>query len=213
MRVVVGTDVTRDPKDAEVDRHVQMMSRFAARALDGGEGANTLSITMIVRSAASVPVQALLRCKDDLFRAGISARAVLAKLDPEDDLRQLFACLVHLGPLRPAKDLLRWAHNPRLLDAHEQVTLGATMCWSGDAMRRDADKRNAMTLFDDAAPETARLDRLAFEALWTASTFVPERRLSGPVCAKPSGAFQPDAAAPLAASLRPSLEGWPLVRH
>ena len=213
MRVVVGTDVSRDTKDAELDRHLRMVSRFVARAIEGSEAANTRSITMVVRSAASVPVQALMRCKDDLFRAGIGARAVLAKLDPEEDLRQLFACLVHLGPLQPAKDLLRWAQNPRLLEAHEQMTLGATMCWSGDAMRRDAEKRNAMTLFDEGAPETVRLGRLAFEALWSASTFVPERRLSGPVCAKPLGAFQPDAAAPPAASLHPSVDGWPLVRH
>ena len=213
MRIVAGTEATRDPKDAELDRHIQMMSRFAARALDGSEEAGTLAITMIVRSAESIPVQTLLRCRDDLFRAGIGAKVILAKLEPEDGLRLLFACLSHLGPLRPVKDLLRWAHNPRLHDAHEQVTLGTSMCWSGDAMRRDADKRNALTQFDDGAPDIVRLGRLSFEALWTASTFVPARRLSGPVCAKPSGAYQPDEAAALAASLRPNLQGWPLVRH
>jgi hypothetical protein len=87
------------------------------------------------------------------------------------------------------------------------------MCWSGDAMRRDADKRNALALFDENAPETAKLGRLSFESLWLASIDVPQRRLSGPAATlKPSAAFEAEAA--LAASpLQPSAQGWPLVRH
>ena len=54
------------------------------------------------------------------------------------------------------------------------MTYGETMCWSGDAMRRDADKRNALTLFDEKLPERCRLGRLAFEALWAASSLVPK---------------------------------------
>jgi hypothetical protein len=56
-----------------------------------------------------------------------------------------------------------------------------------------------------------RLGRLAFEALWIASALVPERRLTGPATARPSGAYQLSEA-PITA-LRPSLQGWPLVRH
>ena len=211
MRVVVGTGRSGDSKEAEIDRHLGMMTRFAARAMSGSDAAPT--ITMILRSAASLPVQALLQTCDDLARAGVSARVVLAKIEPDAELKQLYACLCQLRPLRSARELLRWAHNPRLLDAHEQVTLGASMCWSGDAMRRDADKRNALALFDENAPETAQLGRLSFELLWLASIDVPQRRLSGPAATlKPSAAFEAEAA--LAASpLQPSAQGWPLVRH
>jgi hypothetical protein len=119
--------------------------------------------------------------------------------------------LTHLAPRQQPSQLIRWARNPRLLDAHEQVTYGDTISWSGDAMRRDADRRNALTLFGEATPDMVRLGRIAFEALWAASSLVPERHLIGRSAPKPSGAYEQ---APVAASpLRPSIQGWPLVRH
>jgi hypothetical protein len=136
---------------------------------------------------------------------------ILANIEPEDELRQLFAAISELAPNAGAGELIRWARNPRLLDAHEQVTYGEAMCWSGDAMRRDADRRNALTLFDEQAPDTVRLGRIAFAALWGASSFVPERRLTGPLSARPSAASERDQAPVI--PLRPSLQGWPLVRH
>src|SRR6476619_4695608 len=109
MRVVVGSGSSRDFRQVELDRHLQMMSRYVERAQ--GAGQQSLSFTMILRSARSGPAQALIG---------------------EEDVRQLFASLSALGPREPAAELIRWARNPRLLDAHEQVTYGETMCWSGD---------------------------------------------------------------------------------
>ena len=48
----------------------------------------------------------------DLARAGIVAKAVVASLEPEEDLRQLYACLSELCPRNSAKELIRWARNP-----------------------------------------------------------------------------------------------------
>lgn len=205
MRVVVGSESTRDFRQSELRRHLQMMSRFVEGAKAGA------SLTMILRSADSDPAKAMVSMKGALQHSGVRVKVILAKIEPEDELRQLFAALSELAPQEGASELIRWARNPRLLDAHEQVTYGETMCWSGDAMRRDADKRNALTLFDEEAPDTVRLGRLAFEALWIASALVPERRLTGPASARPSGAYQLSEA-PITA-LRPSLQGWPLVRH
>jgi hypothetical protein len=150
--------------------------------------------------------------RKDLLNAGASAKVILARLESEEDLRQLFATISELSPREPASALIRWARNPRLLDAHEQAIYGDTLCWSGDAMRRDAERRNGLTLFDEDAPEMVRLGRLAFSALWEASARVPERRLVGPAAAKPSGAYERSQDAPVTA-LRPSWQGWPLVRH
>ena len=213
MRVVVGSGSSRDLKQAELDRHLEIMSRFIERV--ESDGAEPRTLTMILRSAASSASLALIGMSPDLARAGIAAKVVVANLEPEEDLRQLFASLSELRPRDPAKELIRWARNPRLLDAHEQATYGGSMCWSGDAMRREADKRNALNLFDDSAPCTARLAQLAFEALWSASTVVAERRLVGPATAKPSGAYEadPESRMTAASPLRPSLQGWPLVRH
>ena len=60
------------------------------------------------------------------------------------------------------------------------------------------------TLFDEQAPDTVRLGRLAFEALWAASSLVPERRLTGPLTARPSGAYERDRSAGHAAPPKPA---------
>lgn len=213
MRIVAGSGNSNDVKHAELDRHLEILAQFVARVeVDADE---PRSLTMILRSASSSPAQALIAKVRDLLRAGIAAKVLVAKLDPEDDLRQLYACLSELSRQDPAKELIRWARNPRLLDAHEQVTCGASLCWSGDCMRRDADKRNALSLFEDGSGDKVWLGQLAFEALWSVSTVVAKRRLIGPALPKPSGAYERDAADNVAAvsALRPNLQGWPLLRH
>jgi hypothetical protein len=208
MRVVVGSESLRESQQGELRRHLQMMSRCIERAQAG------FSLTMILRSAGSDPVKALVGMKGALRNAGVRAKVILARLEPEDDLKQLFASLSELAPHEPPPELIRWARNPRLLDAHEQVTYGEAMCWSGDALRRDADRRNALSLFDEEAPDTVRLGRLAFRALWAASSLVPEQRLLGSATARPSGAYEQDSETAVAVStLRPRLQGWPLIRH
>jgi hypothetical protein len=206
MRVVVDSESSRDLRQSELRRHLQMMSRLIESAAAG------VSLTMILRSPEADPAKALIGMSGALQRAGVQARVILAKIEPEDELRKLFAGLSALAPQQPAHALIRWARNPRLLEAHEQVIYGATMCWSGDAMRRDADRRNVLTLFDEEAPDAVRLGRLAFEALWPASSLVPERRLLGPANARPSGAYE-QMSDTLVTALRPSLQGWPLIRH
>ena len=112
--------------------------------------------------------------KGALQRAGVTRQG-----DPRQDRARATISsssstrLSELAPHEPAHELIRWARNPRLLEAHEQVTYGEAMCWSGDAMRRDADKRNALDLVRRGSSGAVRLGRLAFEALWAASSLVP----------------------------------------
>ncbi|HUU66542.1 MAG TPA: hypothetical protein VMW57_04570 [Methyloceanibacter sp.] len=210
MRLVVGSELQNEFKQAELDRHLDAMSGFVERAR--ASGAPSPACTMVLRSAHSTPAQALILMKDALADAGVRVSVILAHVEPDDALRQLFATLSALSPDAPATALIRWACNPRLLDAHEQVTYGADMCWSGDAMRREADKRNPLVLFDMDAPEAAMLGTRAFTALWGASVSVPERHLLARTGAKPSGAYEQAQDAPITA-LRPNVQGWPLVRH
>jgi hypothetical protein len=210
MRVAVGSGPSKDLKCAELDRHLEFMAEFIARVEHGDE---ERSLALVLRSAASSAAQALIGMSEQLLRAGIGAKAVVATLEPEEDLRQLYASLSELSPREPAKALIRWARNPRLLDAHEQAAYGANMCWSGDAMRREADKRNALSLFQ-TAPEAARHARLAFAALWGASSVVSEKRLTGCDLGRPSGAYEIDPARLMSLSrFRPRQQGWPLLRH
>lgn len=197
-----------DRRECGLRQHLQMMSRFIDSAKPGA------ALCMILRSADSDPAKALVGMKGALQRAGITARVILTKLDPEGDLKQLFASLSELAPQSPPHELIRWARNPRLLDAHEQVTFGELACWSGDAMRREADKRNALAIFDDGAGESVAFGQRSFAALWRCSVEVPARRLIGPASARPCGAYE-QAADPSVdpAALRPILQGWPLIRH
>ena len=210
MRVVVGPRGVSDFRQAELDGHIAAISRAVEHAR--AESRPSPSITLILRSASSAPALAMVRMKDELERVGLDAKVVLAKLEPQEELRQLFTSLTHLLPRQQPSQLIRWARNPRLLDAHEQVTYGDAICWSGDAMRREADRRNSLTLFNEATPEMMRLGRLAFEALWGASSPVPERYLTGCLAVKPSGAYEQQAPAAVS-PVRASLQAWPLVRH
>ena len=208
MRVVVGPGLSEDSRQYELRRHLKMMSRFVEQAKPGS------SLTMILRAADSDPAKALVGMKGALQRAGVAAKVILAKLEPESELKQLFAALSELDSQAPAPQLIRWARNPRFLEAHEQVTYGEAMCWSGDAMRRDADRRNALALFDAESTDAVRLGRLAFAALWEAASPIAERRLIGPANARPSAAYEQVADPSVdPAALRPNLQGWTLVRH
>ncbi len=210
MRVVGSSEVARDFRRVEIDRHIGVASRFVAATRDHDQAPR--AITLVLRSASSDPAKALLHLKDEFLDAGIRAKAILAKLEPADELREFFATLAELAPEEKPCELIRWARNPRLLDAHEQATYGAAMCWSGDPMRRDPDKRNALALFDEAGTDRVRLARLAFAALWDASSPVPERLLIGTAAPKPCGTYKAAPEAPVTL-LKAKIQGWPLVRH
>lgn len=209
MRVVAGPDGSKTFQQAELDRHADAMSRLAERARKATAVPNIC--TLVLRSPASAPAHALIAMKASLAEGGIQARLILAKLEPERDLFELFEALRVLTPEADSGALIRWVRNPRLWDAHEQVTYGLDMCWSGDPMRRDGDKRNALALFE-TAPDAAFHAAKAFKALWGASAPVPAHLLDIRGSNKPAGACEQTKESPVAA-LRPAAEVWPLVRH
>src|SRR5262245_64076369 len=107
MRIVVGSGSSRDLKHAELDRHIEILAQFAARVECGVGEARKL--TMVLRSAASSPAQALAIKARDLARSGIAAQVLVTTLEPEIELRRLYACLSELSPHVPARELIRWA--------------------------------------------------------------------------------------------------------
>jgi len=64
---------------------------------------------------------------------------------------------------------IRWACNPRLLDAHEELVVGPLTSWTGDCMRRDPNKRDAYESFNSGCAEAAGWARISFDRLWQAS--------------------------------------------
>jgi hypothetical protein len=214
MRVVTTLDASSDWQQAGIDRHALMLSTFINSGKNALLAPEFRTMTLVVRSAVSDPALALLGMKDELLAARIRAKVIVAKLEPEDGLRQLYLALSELSPGKPANELIRWAKNPRLAEAHEQVTCGHSFCWSGDAMRRDAGKRNALMLFDEHSPAAMQRLTRAFLALWNASISVPRARLSGTTMGRPLGSYETFGETSVVPSaLRAALQGWPLVRH
>lgn len=64
---------------------------------------------------------------------------------------------------------LRWEirvmRSPRLLDAHEQLSVGGAS-WHGDSLRRDPDKRDLFEQFHAGGGEQQAWTELSFARLW-----------------------------------------------
>lgn len=88
---------------------------------------------------------------------------------------------------------VRWARRPRLVEAHEQLVLGPTVCWIGDCMRRDPAKCDAFETYVEGCGEAAGCAAVSFERLWIVSE--PVRRIA-PMAPVPS----PEAIASLEVS-------------
>ncbi|MEM8573693.1 MAG: hypothetical protein AAGF48_03565 [Pseudomonadota bacterium] len=213
MRVVAGQNRAKSgaqySNQDELERHVCALSHVAERAaqnvLDGPP------CTLVLRSAKSAPAKALTQIKAPLVAAGVSVKAILTKIEPEQELHSLLATLAALAPNGALDAHVRWARNPRLADAHEQAAYGEELCWTGDAVRRDADRRNRLVLFE-SAPDAFLRAAHAFRALWEACDPLPAHLLDIPAA---DGLASMDAhgnCAPVRAAARPA-EGWPLLRH
>jgi hypothetical protein len=170
--------VKSDDAAASVARHVEHLGHYLDRVIAEGADAPELIIRVVARSPESAPLAALSELGPKVRIARARARIVLARLDPAPALQRLTTALGEACREQDAQPALRWAKNPRLLDAHEQMTFGQAWCWSGDMMKRDAGRKNALDLFEEDV-HSARLGRAAFDALWMASAAVPEARLRG----------------------------------
>ncbi len=170
-------------------------------------------VTILARSPQSPAVCALIGRVEELKARRVVARALVARIEPQDALREMVDAMLILSPDLEGTDLVRWANNSCLLDAHEQLTLGTGMCWSGDMMRRDPSKRDGLDLFEADAPQTVRLGALAFNAIWSISAPIPGSSLRArrPRLAA-AYARELSEALPKAAFLREA-QRPPLTRH
>jgi hypothetical protein len=125
-------------------------------------------VTVIARSPSSPVAIALGSAIGELRSLGVVLGVVFAKLEPAEPLSS-WIDLAQPASGERGMVSLRWARNPCLLDAHEQMVLGPVMCWSGDCMRRPPEARDAYELFDACNEESARRAALSFRSLWDAS--------------------------------------------
>jgi hypothetical protein len=153
------------------------LGAFIARGLDGTvtQARHTVlepaqrSILVIARSGQSPVVRSIAALARDMAATGSSARVILVKPD--------------LGGIPPglaaARDAgldfeVRGARNPRLIEMHEQLVIGARICWTGDTMRRDPDTCDAYESFVEDCPEIAAASASTFARLWAEATQLGE---------------------------------------
>jgi hypothetical protein len=135
------------------------------------------TITLIARSPASPPAQALAMNLGRFQPLSVEVNIIFAQIAPAEALncmRQALSAACRHAP----ETIIRWAKNRALLDAHERLTLGRTLCWTGDSMRRSEDSRSAIDRVDDATPSMLAESDASFAALWRASKPLPKTLFS-----------------------------------
>jgi hypothetical protein len=116
---------------------------------------------LIARSPDSPVAQALRAHAARLTTLGIRVRAIFTEVDAAKPAHQM-------APFSVPSEC-RLARDPRLLAAHEQLTLTPTCNWVGDCMRRDPGKRDALERFAPNCAQTGAHAIRSFESLWRAT--------------------------------------------
>ena len=145
-----------------IGEKIAKLSDFIASDLDGrtAHGLHTAGgcYLLVARSVDSPVAQALCVHAGRLSVSGIRVKVIFSEADN--------------APL-PAPFALpsecRLARDPRLLAAHEQLVLSPTHAWTGDCMRRDPAKRDALERFAPNCAETAAMAARSFDKLWKAA--------------------------------------------
>ncbi len=130
------------------------------------------TITLIARSPASPPAQALAMNIGRFQPFSIDVRIIFAQIAPAAALNLILQALSQCCTQSP-ESTIRWAKNRALLEAHERLTLGRALCWTGDSMRRSEDSRSAIDRVDEGTPGVIAEARASFIALWEASKPLP----------------------------------------
>jgi hypothetical protein len=138
-------------------------------------GAGELSLDIVAHAPDSPIAEAVAARLGDLKAAGVTIRAIFACIDPEPALARWIA----------QAGLVRWARDVRLLEAHEQLVLGRTKCWSGDAMRRGATRTDLFESLNEGSAEVTALGRKAFERLIPLTAIIRPRRVTASLNAMP----------------------------
>ncbi len=138
------------------------------------------TVTLIARSPASPAAQSLAMNLPRFQQLNIEVRIIFAQFGPASAMDFVLQVLSTACRLL-AEETVRWAQDRRLLDAHECLTLGQSLCWTGDAMRRSEDSRSAIDRFydDDRNPEIIAGAIASFSALWDVCKPLPKTLFAG----------------------------------
>jgi hypothetical protein len=149
------------------------LGAFLARGLEGMGGPAEGAIAAIARSVASPVARSIVARAHQIAAVGGTARLILAKPDglAPSGIASGPRAGAHPGALAAIRAAglaceVRVARNPRLIEAHEQLTIGGRVVWTGDSMRRDPATCDAYESFVEDCPEIAAAAAATFERLW-----------------------------------------------
>ncbi|MGI9378440.1 MAG: hypothetical protein ACR2OW_02230 [Methyloligellaceae bacterium] len=158
----------QEPQDAHAHDFDQFIKTFidsfdqtAAAAI------SSFQIELIATSPESEIAKAIVRNSEELLKRDLKVRAIFAFVEPSCSLNPWLDVGSVLSDPHWIDDI-RWTEKPELLDAHEQVILGHSMSWSGDALRRHSQAPYMLDIFESDSEIKVRMGRLAFESLWKA---------------------------------------------
>jgi hypothetical protein len=130
-------------------------------------------VTLVARSPASAIAQALLLNLGRFPKHTVNVAMIFGDIGPAQSLTAAYTVLENAGIGNPEHSI-RWARNRALLEAHERLTLGTVLCWTGDAMRRSEQSRTAIDRVDENH-ELMQAEALSsFAAIWKASKALPK---------------------------------------
>src|SRR5262245_51290295 len=162
----------RPPLRVSVTRHgdkEQKLREFIIQHIattnDLGGAGRFSQIQVVARSMDSPVVKAIAGLAREIAAAGVAVRMILAHAD-HDTFADPWS---DAGQAVGFDHEVRWARHPRLIEAHEQLVLGAQTCWIGDSMRRDPTKCDAFESYVEGCGEAAGCALVSFERLWVAS--------------------------------------------
>ena len=131
------------------------------------------TITLIARSPASAAAQALAVGLARFQPLSVEVNIIFAQMSPANAFDSMVRALSPACRQSP-ETIIRWAKNRALLDAHERLTLGRTLCWTGDAMRRSDDARYMLDRIEDCTPLMLAEANASFAYIWRASMPLPK---------------------------------------
>jgi len=137
---------------------------------EADEGQRT--VTLIARSPISPCAKALALNLARFQPRSVEVNVIFSQIAPAEALDAFVRSLANACGQEP-QTIIRWAKNRALLDAHERLTLGRTLCWTGDSMRRSEDTRSAIDRVEDCTPPVLAEAIASFSALWRASVPLP----------------------------------------
>ncbi len=133
-------------------------------------------IRLVARSSDSSAAYTLMAHSDEIHALNINIKTVFTKLENPKSMENWINKICK-SDINHINNSLRWAKKNALQDAHEQFILGSTMCWSGDSMRRLPESRNITNIFEYDVPNTVKIAKQSFNALWNASSSITKQHI------------------------------------